>query len=71
MENDWLNELNNDSIFNQEDTVDAFYCPYTNGALCALLTKGWQPQELCIALECEQMKIIQRRQSARKRHKAA
>ena len=34
------------------------FCPYTGSEVCALLAKGWQPQELCLALECEQMEQV-------------
>lgn len=34
---------------------DTFYCPYTNGPECAMVTKGWGPQELCDALQCEKL----------------
>lgn len=53
----------------EDDPLGSFYCPYTNTSECALITKGWQPQELCEALECEQMKYFQRR--TRKRGRAA
>lgn len=53
----------------QEDSLNSFYCPYTNCARCALMEKGWQPQELCVALECEQLRYFRRR--PRRRRKAA
>lgn len=43
-----------------EAEARGFYCPYTNSDKCALLTKGWQPQELCLALGCEQMEQVSR-----------
>lgn len=60
--------MDEDPLFVGEP-VEAFYCPYTNSAQCALLAKGWQPQELCVALECDQMKTLNRK--ARKRRRAA
>jgi len=65
---DWLSELLESSVA-KDDGTGAFYCPYTNGPQCALLTKGWQPQELCRDLECEQMKFAKR--SGHKRRRAA
>ncbi len=44
----------------QDDSTGSFYCPYTNGDKCALMTKGWQPQELCKDLECDQLKFVKR-----------
>ena len=63
MSPDWLDELDNDST--DEVQGDTFYCPYTNAAECALLVKGLQPQELCLALECAQMKLFQHNRGAR------
>lgn len=61
MSHEWADDcLNSDSMFCDE-TSEAFYCPYTNAAQCALVAKGWQPQEICQALECEQMKLFVRR----------
>jgi hypothetical protein len=62
---DWLNELFGSGEF-QDDTLGAFYCPYTNGAECALMTKGWQPQELCRDVECEQLKFFKPHHKKRK-----
>ncbi|MFQ3550367.1 MAG: hypothetical protein SNJ70_11525 [Armatimonadota bacterium] len=55
--NDWLDDLLNDDL---NDNFEDFFCPYTDGAECALLKKGWQVQELCEELDCEQLKRIQR-----------
>lgn len=65
----WFDELSDNKP--EENTAEGFYCPYTNSAKCALLTKGWQPQELCLALECEQMQILKHNRHMRKRSKAA
>jgi len=65
----WLDDISDDSL--EESTSEAFYCPYTNSAKCALLTKGWQPQELCLALECERMQIVRHNRNMRRRNKAA
>jgi hypothetical protein len=65
-----MNEFNNedDMLLDFEETSeDGFYCPYTNGPECALMIKGWQPQEICESLECEQLKLLKHN----KRHKAA
>ncbi|MEN6357705.1 MAG: hypothetical protein ABFD83_11550 [Armatimonadota bacterium] len=70
MDSYWMNEFNTDDdmLFGAQDTDDSdFYCPYTNGPECALMTKGWQPQEICESLECEQLKLLKHN----KRHKAA
>lgn len=69
MGSDWLDELLGESAASGEDQQDAFYCPYTNTAECALLSKGWQPQELCDALECDQLKLT--RHAHRHRDRAA
>ena len=66
MSDDWLNDLLEIST-PRDDGTGEFYCPYTNGAECALLAKGWQPQELCRDLECEQMKFAKRAGSKRRR----
>lgn len=59
MNSEWMDELQgHDSLFD-DDVTETFYCPYTNGPECALLSKGWQVQELCEALECEQLKLFQ------------
>lgn len=55
----WAEDYLNDDRSNEEDT-GTFYCPYTNRAECALIAKGWQPQELCDALECDQLKLFRR-----------
>lgn len=70
MSSDWLDDLlGEDTDTYGEDPLGAFYCPYTNADRCALIEKGWQPQELCAALECAQLKYFQRR--PRKRGRAA
>jgi hypothetical protein len=68
MDSYWINEFNDEDIlFSSDESEDAFYCPYTNGPQCALLCNGWQPQELCETLECEQLKLLKRN---RKKHAA-
>lgn len=69
MSSNWLDDIDDASL--EKSTEDAFYCPYTNTAKCALLVKGWQPQELCLALECEQMQVVKHNRSERRRNKAA
>lgn len=59
MSYDWDDVFSDESTMG-EDLMGAFYCPYTNGAECALMTKGWQPQELCDTLECDQLKLFRR-----------
>lgn len=70
MSSEWLDDIFSEDIDAEGIELEPFYCPYTNGAQCALLTKGWEPQELCSALECDQLTIFQR-SKARRRHKAA
>ena len=65
----WLDDTSNKPL--EESTNDGFYCPYTNSQKCALLTKGWQPQELCLALECEQMQQMKQGRNLRRRNRAA
>lgn len=70
MSPEWLDDIvGQDFNMYQDDPFNSFYCPYTNCDRCALIEKGWQPQELCAALECEQLKYFQRR--PRRRGKAA
>ncbi len=69
MSSSWFDDLGDH--LPEENTEQEFYCPYTNSGKCALLTKGWQPQELCLALECEQMEQIRHSRNMRRRNKAA
>ena len=71
MGSEWLDELWPGELADDEltESESDFYCPYTNGGQCPVQTKGWQPQELCEALECEQLRLI--RQDRKKRRKAA
>lgn len=69
MGSSWFDEIDDDDAM--MDGAPEFYCPYTNAARCALLIKGWQPQELCLALECEQVKLLRHKRHERKQHKAA
>ncbi|MCL5103738.1 MAG: hypothetical protein M1133_06445 [Armatimonadetes bacterium] len=72
MDMDWLNGLTNNDLGYGEESDDSLYCPYTNGSDCALFTRGLQPQELCEALECAQMKLFQKVNPHRhRRNKAA
>lgn len=68
MSSDWMDELFGDSVSLDEDGDGGFFCPYTSGPECALTAKGWQPQELCSAIECEQLKFFHR---SRRRNEAA
>ncbi len=70
MSSEWIDDIFGEDIDADGIDFESFYCPYTNGAQCALVTKGWQPQELCSALECDQLKVYQRSKTHR-RHKAA
>lgn len=65
MASEWFDELLGGESDFGEDPLGAFYCPYTNTSECALLTKGWQPQELCEVLECEQLKLVHRQPKRR------
>lgn len=56
----WNDEIWEEDIELDGDSIGEFYCPYTNASDCALLTKGWQPQELCRDLECDQLRLIER-----------
>lgn len=69
MSSSWIDDIRDNSP--DENTAEEIYCPYTNSAKCALLTKGWQPQELCLALECEQMEQVRHNRNARRRNRAA
>jgi hypothetical protein len=55
----YLEDFFSDDSLLAEEPGDTVYCPYTNSAECALLVKGWQPQELCLSLDCEQLKFFQ------------
>ena len=61
----WMNELWVENVEHAEDPLGSFYCPYTNASVCALLAKGWQPQELCRDLACDQLKFIRPRRQKR------
>ena len=65
MSSEWYDELSGGGSDFADDPMDGFYCPYTNGAECVLFSKGWQPQELCDVLECEQLKRFERRNKNR------
>ena len=71
MGSDWLDELWADDGRLDEEGADDFYCPYTNGTECPIISKGWQPQELCDAIECDQLKLIQDSAPKKRRRKAA
>ena len=68
MDSHWMDELEGEESRFEDDSLGAFYCPYTNGAECALQSKGWQPQDLCEALECDQLKLFH---LSKRRDKAA
>ncbi len=68
MNSSWIDELWQDRNEFAEDPIGSFYCPYTNGAVCALLVDGRKPQDLCHDLECNQLKYVRPRQ---RRHKRA
>jgi hypothetical protein len=60
MSSEWMdNFVDDDILFDTEETSD-YYCPYTGGSECALMTKGWQPQELCEGIECNQLQLFRR-----------
>ncbi|MCE5313838.1 MAG: hypothetical protein ABFD49_09055 [Armatimonadota bacterium] len=60
MDPEWMDDLTDDDLlFGCEESAD-FYCPYTNGAKCALIVKGWQPQELCESIDCSQLRLFTR-----------
>ena len=67
MASDWFDDLLGGEKELSEDPLGAFYCPYTNSSECALMTKGWQPQELCDVLECDQLRYFERRSKPRNR----
>jgi hypothetical protein len=56
MSSNWLDDSLGDGFTFGDEEMESFYCPYTNSSKCAVLENGWQVQELCEALECEQMK---------------
>ena len=63
----WDDEIWDEDLEQDGDSIGEFYCPYTNTSVCALLTKGWQPQELCRDLECDQLGFIERKPRRQKR----
>ena len=67
---EWFDSIDDEDVRDQE-SEDSFYCPYTNAAQCALLTKGWQPQELCLAIECDQVKLVHKQHQTSRQDKAA
>ena len=67
---EWFDSVDDEDVIDEEQQ-DSYYCPYTNAAQCALLAKGWQPQELCLALECEQAKLVHTHRQSSRRSKAA
>ena len=69
MTENWLDGLPADGFLFGDEELDSFYCPYTNGSKCAVAENGWQVQELCEALECDQIKFVQQRK--KRRDKAA
>ena len=71
MGSEWMDELWPGELPDDEEieSESEFYCPYTNGGQCPVLTKGWQPQELCEALECDQLRLLG--QDKKRRNKAA
>ncbi len=68
MNSSWMDELWKERAELDDGGLGSFYCPYTNDSVCALLTKGWQPQELCQDLACDQLKYIRPRP---RRHRRA
>jgi len=67
MDSRWMDELWEDGAESAEDALGRFYCPYTNTSVCALLEKGWQPQELCQDLDCDQLKYVRPKPRRQKR----
>lgn len=67
MVSDWLEDLHNGKLAFSDDNCADFYCPYTNGAECALNTSKPKPRELCEAIECGQLKYYTKRH--RQQHK--
>lgn len=59
MSSGWLDNTWDDERETNDGLAEGFYCPFTNGAVCPVISKGWQPQELCSVLECEQLQFIQ------------
>lgn len=69
MTSKWLDDSLTDGFQFGDEEMETFYCPYTNGSRCAVIERGWQVQELCVALECDQLKFVQ--QNKKRRRKAA
>lgn len=69
MSSDWMDDYLGEDAVSGEGQVSEIYCPYTNNSECAMLVNGWQPQELCNALECEQLKLFGL--GSQERHEAA
>lgn len=55
---EWFDSIDDDELFDEYQT-GSFYCPYSNTSQCILVTKHLQPQDLCLALECDQVKFHQ------------
>jgi hypothetical protein len=66
MSSDWMDEFTNGDWSLNEGNLEDFYCPYTNKAECALNTTRMKPQELCQAIECDQLKFYQARRRQKK-----
>lgn len=66
MSSGWMDKITNDDMMPRDDSCGAFYCPYTNGSECALRSNTTQPQDLCEAIECEQLRFYLK-QGLRKR----
>lgn len=66
---EWFEEDSPGSYSFHDEEPEDLYCPYTNGPKCPVMEKGWQVQELCRALECEQLKYLHH--VKRRRRKAA
>ena len=67
----WMDELWAGDDHLDDEGNDDFYCPYTSGTECPIIAKGWQPQELCDALKCNQLKLVQHKINKKRRDKAA
>ena len=67
---EWFDSIDDEELLGR-DREDSYFCPYTDAAQCALLTKGLQPQELCHALECDQVKLVRGQYSLEKCHNVA
>jgi hypothetical protein len=60
MDSEWLSDCITDSIYNNSNSEDFLYCPYTNSSNCALFLKGKHSTALCKSLECSKLSLYRK-----------